>query len=265
MNEIMRNFENPEFGSIRVIMIDGEPWFVLKDVCAALEIGSPHKVAERLDEDDRNQIPFTDSIGRLQETTIVNEPGLYSVFLRSDKPKSKPFRKWVTSEILPSIRKHGAYMTDDALEHAISDPDWGIGLLNALKAEKEKVRQLEVQIEDNKPKVEFASQISFSPDTISVGEMAKILNRNGVDIGRDRFFKWLRANNYLTVVGKRKNIPTQKAIDLEVLTLNETTYKKKDGTHGIGMTPRVTAKGQKYFLKIFLRKLSGRKDDDSED
>lgn len=135
-------FNNAEFGEIRTVNLHGEPWFVLKDVCVALDIGSPHKVYDRLEEDERSRIPVIDSLGRNQQTAIVNESGLYNVILRSDKPNAKPFRKWVTSEVLPSIRKHGAYMTPETLQAAILNPDTMIQLCQQLKSEQEKNQTL---------------------------------------------------------------------------------------------------------------------------
>lgn len=138
-------FNNAEFGEIRTVNLHGEPWFVLKDVCVALDIGSPHKVYDRLEEDERSRIPVIDSLGRNQQTAIVNESGLYNVILRSDKPNAKPFRKWVTSEVLPSIRKHGAYMTPETLQAAILNPDTMIQLCQQLKSEQEKNRTLRAE------------------------------------------------------------------------------------------------------------------------
>lgn len=172
------NYENSE---IRTVEKDGEPWWVLADVCKVLELTSPHKVADRLENDERNKIPVTDSLGRNQNTTIINESGLYAVILRSDKPQAKPFRKWVTNEVLPSIRKHGAYMTDQTLEQALTSPDFLIQLATQLKEEKEQRKQLEVKVEQDRPKVLFAESVSASKTSILVGELAKILKQNGVD------------------------------------------------------------------------------------
>lgn len=170
------NLQTWSYGNseIRTIQKDGEPWWVLSDVCKVLELSSPHKVADRLEADEkgRNLIP---TLGGMQEMTTVNESGLYAVILRSDKPQAKPFRRWVTSEVLPSIRKHGAYMTDQTLEQALTSPDFLIQLATQLKEEKEQRKQLEAKVEQDKPKVLFADSVSASKSSILVGELAKIL------------------------------------------------------------------------------------------
>ena len=173
---------------VRVVVRDGEPWWVLKDVCCVLDLSSPHKVAERLDEDERSLIPLTDSIGRLQETTAVNESGLYSVIIRSDKPEAKRFRKWVTSEVLPSIRKHGAYMTPETLENLISNPDFGIRLLEALKEERQKVARLKTVVEKK------TLQLDESKQYYTVKRVAKL---NGIDWRKINWKRLKDTSNYL--------------------------------------------------------------------
>lgn len=153
------NYENSE---IRTVEKDGEPWWVLADVCKVLELTTPSRVAERLEKDEVSQTHTIDRIGRTQKSTIINESGLYAVILRSDKPQAKPFRKWVTNEVLPSIRKHGAYMTDQTLEQALTSPDFLIQLATQLKEEKEQRKQLEVKVEQDRPKVLFAESVSAS-------------------------------------------------------------------------------------------------------
>lgn len=229
------------------------PWFVLKDVCQILGIGSPHKVFERLDEDERNQVPVIDSIGRKQETAVINESGLYNVILRSDKPEAKPFRKWVTSEVLPSIRKHGAYMTPETIEAAILNPDTIIKIATELKAEREKRQALEAQAEADKPKVLFADAVAAAQSSILVGELAKLLKQNGVDIGQNRLFKWLRDNGYLIRrKGNDFNMPTQRAMELGLFEIKETAISHADGHTSVSKTPKVTGKGQQYFVERFL-------------
>jgi prophage antirepressor-like protein len=185
MNEL-KIFENPEFGSIRTLEINGEPWFVLADVCKVLEIARGTKVAERLEEDEVRQTSVIDSLGREQKTYIINESGLYSVILRSDKPQAKPFRKWVTSEVLPTIRKHGAYMTADTLEAAILNPDYLIQILTALKGEQEKRKALEAetavqkqQIAELQPKASYYDVVLNCKDLLSVTEIAKDYGKSG--------------------------------------------------------------------------------------
>lgn len=257
MNEITSwNYESSE---IRTIQKDGEPWFVLADVCKVLELSSPHKVADRLENDERNQIPVTDSLGRYQNTAIINESGLYTVILRSDKPQAKPFRKWVTSVVLPSIRKHGAYMTDQALEKALTNPDFLIQLATQLKTEQEQRRRLETtvaaqskQMEQDKPKVLFADSVAASSSSILIGELAKLIKQNGVDMGQRRLFAWMRENGYLIKrCGSEYNLPTQRSMERGLMEIKETSVIHS-GYTTISKTPKVTGKGQVYFINLLV-------------
>ena len=244
------SYENSE---IRTVEKDGETWWVLSDVCKVLELSSPHKVADRLEADERNQIPVIDSLGRSQNTTVINESGLYAVILRSDKPQAKPFRRWVTSEVLPSIRKHGAYMTDQTLEQALTSPDFLIQLATQLKEEKEQRKRLEAKVEQDKPKVLFADSVSASKSSILVGELAKILKQNGVDTGQFRLFAWLRENGYLIKrEGSDYNMPTQKSAEMGLFEVKQTIITHSDGHITTNKTPKVTGKGQVYFVNKFM-------------
>lgn len=243
------SYENSE---IRTVEKDGEPWWVLADVCKVLELSSPHKVADRLEADEkgRNLIP---TLGGMQEMTTVNESGLYAVILRSDKPQAKPFRRWVTSEVLPSIRKHGAYMTDQTLEQALTSPDFLIQLATQLKEEKEQRKQLEAKVEQDKPKVLFADSVSASKSSILVGELAKILKQNSVDTGQFRLFAWLRENGYLIKrEGSDYNMPTQKSAEMGLFEVKQTIITHSDGHITTNKTPKVTGKGQVYFINKFM-------------
>lgn len=240
---------------VRTVQRDGEPWWVLKDVCAILDLGSPHKVAERLDEDERNQIPLTDRLGRLQDTAVVSESGLYNVILRSDKPEAKKFKRWVTHEVLPAIRRHGAYLTPAKLEEMMNDPDAWIKVLTALKEERAAKERLQIQSEADKPKVVFADAVSVSDGTILIGELAKILKGNGIEIGQNRLFEKLRQDGYLIKrQGTDYNAPTQKAMELGLFRVKETAITHSDGHVTISKTTKVTGKGQQYFINLFLGK-----------
>ena len=248
------NLQTWSYGNseIRTIQKDGEPWWVLSDVCRVLELSSPHKVADRLEADEkgRNLIP---TLGGMQEMTTVNESGLYAVILRSDKPQAKPFRRWVTSEVLPSIRKHGAYMTDQTLEQALTSPDFLIQLATQLKEEKEQRKRLEAKVEQDKPKVLFADSVSASKSSILVGELAKILKQNGVDTGQFRLFAWLRENGYLIKrEGSDYNMPTQKSAEMGLFEVKQTIITHSDGHITTNKTPKVTGKGQVYFVNKFM-------------
>ena len=237
---------------VRTIQKDGEPWFVLRDVCNVLGLGTPARVAERLDTDEVSQTHITDSMGRQQEMTIINESGLYNVILRSDKPEAKPFRKWVTSEVLPTIRRHGMYATPDTVEKMLADPDTTIKLLETIKQERAARLALEAQAEADKPKVLFADAVSASHTSILVGDLAKLLRQNGVDIGQNRLFSFLREKGYLCSQGERYNLPTQHSMDRGWFQVKETTINQPNGSVRITRTVKVTGKGQQYFINLFL-------------
>lgn len=238
MNELTI-FENENLGTVRTITTDSETWFIAGDVCRILGIMNTTQAMQRVDEDERSMF----NIGRQGMAAVVNESGLYNLIMSSRKPEAKQFKKWVTSEVLPSIRKHGMY----AMDELINNPDLAIKALTALKEEREKNAKLAAVNEELKPKAQLADAVTGSPYTISVGEMAKILNQNGADIGQNRFYKWLRANGY--IMGT--NTPTQKAMELKIFVLKESTVCLPDGTQKLVKTPRVTGKGQEYFLKKF--------------
>lgn len=251
MNDIqIFNYSGNE---VRTIQKDGEPWFVLRDVCAVLGISHVKDTADRLENDEVGQTEVIDSIGRTQTTTIINESGLYNVILRSDKPEAKPFRKWVTAEVLPSIRKHGAYMTENTLENMIASPEFGIKLLTALQEEREQRVKLEAKVESDAPKVLFADAVNASHTTILVGELAKLLKQNGKDIGQNRLFAYLRDNGYLIKrSGRDYNMPTQRSMERGWFTIKERTVQEPNGSISVKKTPLLTGKGQQYFINLFL-------------
>lgn len=257
MNEITSwNYEGAE---VRTVQIDGEPWFVLADICRELEISHVKDTATRIDEDDLGQTEVIDRMGRSQKVWIINESGLYTVILRSDKPQAKPFRKWVTSIVLPSIRKHGAYMTDQALEKALTNPDFLIQLATQLKTEQEQRRRLETtvaaqskQMEQDKPKVLFADSVAASSSSILIGELAKLIKQNGVDMGQRRLFAWMRENGYLIKrCGSEYNLPTQRSMERGLMEIKETSVIHS-GYTTISKTPKVTGKGQVYFINLLV-------------
>lgn len=255
MNENEVQVWNYEGAEVRIVQIDGEPWFVLTDVCRELDLANPTMVAKKLDNDERTKF----DLGRQGKTTIVNESGLYTVILRSDKPQAKPFRKWVTSIVLPSIRKHGAYMTDQALEKALTNPDFLIQLATQLKTEQEQRRRLETtvaaqskQMEQDKPKVLFADSVAASSSSILIGELAKLIKQNGVDMGQRRLFAWMRENGYLIKrCGSEYNLPTQRSMERGLMEIKETSVIHS-GYTTISKTPKVTGKGQVYFINLLV-------------
>jgi len=272
MNQ-MQVFKNPEFGEIRTVTIDGEPWFVGKDVCVAFGDKNHNRSLSRVDDDDKKEKEIIDSIGRKQKAICINESGLYSLLFSMQPQKANKdgvsdaypteiqkridklhrFKRWVTSEVLPSIRKHGAYMTPSTIEKVLSDPDTIIRLATDLKKEREQRKQLESKVEQDKPKVLFADAVETAKTSILVGELAKLLRQNGVKIGQNRLFEWLRQNGYLIArAGHDHNMPTQYSMERGLMEIKERTINNPDGSTYITKTPKITGKGQQYFINKFL-------------
>lgn len=248
-------FQNPEFGSVKTLSVDGAPFFVGKDVANILGYANTSKaLSDHVDEDDKLNNESLVSLGQ-RGGWLINESGLYSLILSSKMPTARKFKHWVTAEVLPSLRKHGAYLTIETLEKVMNDPDAWIAVLTELKNERNKREQLQLAVEESKPKVVFADAVSVSETTILIGELAKLLKGNGIDIGQNRLFERLRQEGYLI---KRKgtdyNAPTQMAMDLELFKVKETVITHSDGHTTISKTTKVTGKGQQYFINRFLGK-----------
>lgn len=239
--------------TVRAVVKDGEPWFVAKDVCDALEIGNVSQAVSYLDEDEKSNI-ITNDIAQNggRAPLIINESGLYSLILRSRKPEAKKFKKWVTAEVLPSIRKHGAYATEAKLEEMLADPDTMILTLQALKTEREKRKALEVKAAEDSPKVLFTDAVMASNSSISIRELARFLHQNHIDIGQNRLFRQLREEGYLCKSGTDHNLPTQRAMDQGLFEVKKGAYIDSNGTNVVTRTTRVTGKGQVYFVNKFL-------------
>lgn len=238
--------------TVRVVTIDGEPWFVLADLCKVLDLAKPSRVAMRI-ADDMKGAHLMSTPGGDQEMTIVSEAGMYEVIIRSDKPEAAAFRRWVTSEVLPSIRKHGGYLTDQKIEDILDNPDTIIQLATKLKSERAKRAALEKQAAIDTPKARFADAVSASHTSILIGDLAKLLRQNGYEIGQNRLFEMLRRDGYLCAAkGGLWNMPTQKAMDLNLFEVKETTIVHSDGHVSISKTTKVTGKGQIYFVTRFL-------------
>ncbi len=251
MNDL-RIFENEEFGQVRTITKDGEPWFAGKDIAEILKYTNPLKaIRDHVDEDDKG-VNESFTPGGKQDIIIINESGLYSLILGSKLPKAKEFKHWITSEVIPSIRTHGAYMTPETIEKTLTNPDFIIRLATELKKEQQARSAAEQQIEQDKPKVVFAESVTASQTTILVGELAKLLRQNGVDIGQNRLFKWLREHGYLiSRKGTDYNKPTQYSMEHGLFELKETTIGHGNGDISISITPKLTGKGQLYFINKF--------------
>lgn len=253
MNEI-QIFKSDSFGAVRTVEVNGTPYFVGKDVAEILGYTNPTKALQ--DHVDSEDMTFNESLklSRQSGAWLINESGLYSLILCSKLPKAKEFKHWVTSEILPTIRKHGAYMTENTLEKALTSPDFLIQLATQLKEEQAQRKALEVQIEADKPKTVFADAVSVSKTSILVGELAKLLKQNGIEIGQNRLFAWLRDKGYLiSRKGTDYNMPTQRSMELNLFEIKETSITHGDGHTSITKTPKVTGKGQIYFINVFLK------------
>lgn len=253
MNEL-QIFKNEEFGEVRTVTIDGDPWFVGKDVASALGYANASKaVSAHINEEDRilKTLETDSQNGNVvkTQTALINESGLYSLILSSKLSSAKRFKHWVTSEVLPSIRKHGVYAVDELL----ADPDMAIKAFTALKEEREKNKLLQADNQRMKPKEIFADAVSTSHTSILIGDLAKILKQNGIETGQKRLFEWMREHGYLIKRnGADYNMPTQKSMDLGLFEIKESTVNNPDGSVRINKTTKVTGKGQQYFINKFL-------------
>lgn len=228
----------------------GEPWFVAKDVCDILELGNTTNALRALDEDEKTNFTncnVAQNGGRAP--LIISEPGLYKLIMRSRKPEAKEFQRWVTHEVLPQIRKTGGYIptseTDDDM--TILAKAVMIGQ-RTMEAQKQKIAEQQTRIVELEPKARFADAVAASDGTCLVGELAKMLRQNGMDIGQNRLFRLLQADGYLGKSGSNRNVPTQRAMDLGLFRIKETTVTHADGHTTVSRTPKVTGKGQRYFI-----------------
>lgn len=250
MDNKLQNF-NFEDKQVRTVISDGQVWFVGKDVAKILGYKNVSKALnDHVDAEDKLNNESLSSLGQ-RGGWLITESGLYSLILSSKLPTAKKFKRWVTSEVLPLIRKHGAYMTDEKAFDVVNNKD---GLASLLQQAADQLRQKDIQIEQMKPKALFADSVATSKSTILIGELAKILRGNRIDIGANRLFKWMREHGYLiNRKGSDWNMPTQKAMNLDLFKIKETTINRSDGTTSISKTPKVTGKGQQYFINKFLK------------
>lgn len=254
-----RIFENPSFGQIRTQMKDGEPWFVAADVCKALEIDPT--ATRRLDNDEKNTLRLTQGTSGNPNVTIVNEPGLYSLVLGSRKPEAKEFKRWITHEVIPTIRKTGGYVAneDAFLQTYLPYADENTKALfrvtlATINDQNRKIAQQQEKIALDAPKVHFANSVESSQTSILIGTMAKLLKQNGVNTGEKRLFQQLRHDGFLCDKGKRHNVPTQKSMEMGLLDMTERTFSSPSGETKISVTTKVTGKGQTYFLNRYAGK-----------
>jgi anti-repressor protein len=256
MNNVLQVFEF-EDRKVRIIEKDEEFWFIAKDIVEGIGAiwkggaGSVPHVPEEWKGVCHIQTP-----GGIQEMTGLKEQGVYFYLARSNMPAALPFQKKIAGEVLPSIRKYGAYMTPQKIKEVLYNPDTIINLAQVLKKEQVKARKLEAQIEEDRPKVLFADSVSASHTSILIGELAKLLRQNGVEMGQNRLFERLREEGYLMKDGGSRNMPTQRSMELELFEIKETAIDRSDGAIEVKKTPKVTGRGQVYFIHKFC----GRKD-----
>lgn len=249
MNEL-KIFENTEFGTIRTMEDDGKILFCGRDAAKALGYAKPENaISAHCKGTLKRGIPTQ---GGEQMMNFIPEGDLYRLIANSKLPSAEKFERWVFDEVLPSIRKHGAYMTPETIEAALLNPDTIIQLATTLKQEREQRMALAAKVEEDRPKVLFADAVDASHTSILIGDLAKLIRQNGVDIGQNRLFAWMRDNDYLIKVGERRNMPTQRAMDMELYEVKERTVSNPDGSVRITRTVKVTGKGQTYFINRFL-------------
>lgn len=244
-------FKNEQFGQIRVVERDGEPWFVAVDICGALDIANSRDALTRIDEDEKG-VALTDTLGGAQEVAVVNEPGLYSLVLGSRKSEARAFKRWITHDVIPAIRKTGMYATPATVEAMLANPDTMIQVLQAFKDEREQRLALEARVVADAPKVAFADAVETSTDSCLVGQLAKIIRQNGYEIGANRLFEYLRKEGYLCRAGSNRNMPTQRSMEAGWFEVKESVLENPDGSIRVVRTPKVTGKGQIYFVNKFL-------------
>lgn len=250
-------FNNQEFGKIRAMTIDGQPYFVGKDVAEILGYSNPRDaLSKHVDSEDKG-VAKCDTLGGAQELSVINESGLYSLVLLSKMPRAKQFKRWVTAEILPTIRKTGGYVASEDTFLETYMPYATEETKALFKTQLQHIRQLNQKIKADAPKVLFADAVSASHTSILVGDLAKLLKQNGVDIGGRRLFEWLRANGYLMRKGEARNMPTQRSMEAGLFEVKETTITNGDGSVRITRTTKVTGKGQQFFVNKFLREKAG--------
>ena len=246
-------FSSSEFGQLRTIEQDGQPLFCGKDAAAALGYVNTKDTLARHCRGVVKRYPITDRLGRTQQVRFITEGDLYRLIAGSKLPAAVRFESWVFDEVLPSIRRRGGYLTPEAAERALTDPDFIIRLATDLKAERARRAELEARAEADRPKVLFADSVAASRSTILVGELAKILRGNGVRIGQNRLFEVLRRRGYLIArEGSDRNAPTQRAMELGLFQVKETAVCHSDGHTTVSRTPKVTGRGQQYFIERFL-------------
>ncbi|MED1559945.1 phage antirepressor [Bacillus paramycoides] len=252
MNEL-KKFSHSMFGNLEMLIKDGKEYFPATDVAKALGYSNPHKaIKDHCKSEGVNETLVPTNSGQ-QRKKFINESNLYRLIVKSKLPQADQFEKWVFEEVLPTIRKHGAYMTDQVLEQVVTNPDFMIGLLTNLKEEKERRFEAERKVLQQQPLVTFAQAIQVSTNLISIKQLAILMRQKGIDTGQNRLFEWLRENSYLCKKrGSMYNTPTQYSMDLGLFESQEFVRTNSEGEFVTSFTPKVTGKGQLYFINKFL-------------
>jgi anti-repressor protein len=245
MNDI-QVFKNDQFGQVRAARgKNGEPVFVAKDICAILDLGNPRSSIALLDDDEKG-VHSVDTPGGKQQMTTVTEPGFYKLVMRSRKPEAKAFQRWVTHEVLPALRRDGGYMVarDETPEQTMA---------RAVLLAQQTIDRQRDRIAELEPKALFADAVAASDGTCLVGELAKMMRQNGVEVGQNRLFAMLREDGYLGKSGSSTNVPTQRAMEMGLFRIKETAVTHSDGHVTLSRTPKVTGKGQRYFIERYCK------------
>ena len=246
MENMIKTFVNEEFGTVRTLMKDGQPWFVGKDVAVILGYSNPRKaIIDHVDDEDKDGVTIRDSIGREQTPTIINESGLYSLIIGSKLPTAKKFKRWVTSEVLPTIRRTGGYVGNEDMFVESYLPFADDAVKNLFRLNLMTIRQLNEKIRRDEPLVQFANQVADTENVIDIGRMAKLANEENIRIGRNTLFRWLKGRKILM----SNNIPYQQFIDRGYFVVKESVYEQ----HGMQKTYQqtyVTGKGQQYIIRL---------------
>ena len=249
MNNSIQRFDFKGAALRTLIDENGEPWFVAKDVCDVLELSNVGQALARLDNDEKSSITLNDGTPGNPNRAIVSESGLSALVLASRKPEAHEFKRWVTHEVLPQIRKTGGYIptseADDDMTILVKAVMIG---QRTMEEQKRRIPAQDTQIKELEPKARFADAVAASDGTCLIGELAKMLRQNGMDIGQNRLFRLLQADGYLGKSGSNRNVPTQRAMDLGLFRIKETTVTHADGHTTVSRTPKVTGKGQRYFI-----------------
>jgi len=250
----LQTFHHPQFGKVELVVIDGKEWFGATQAALALGYANPHDAISKHCRQEGVAFREVLTNGGVQQMKFIDEGNLYRLIVKSRLPEAEKFERYVFEEILPTIRKHGAYMTPEVIEKTLTDPDFIINLATRLKEANEEKARLQAKIEADKPKVLFAESLQISKDSILVADLAKLLRQNGIQVGEMRLFRWLRENGYLIKSGSEYNMPTQRSMELGIMEIKVGYRAGADGTTKITRTPKITGKGQIYFINKFLNK-----------